>query len=600
MKKKGFARNKPSCQGVIDMKPLYVYQLLEDGTARSYDEAIAAACMQGLANRHAPLVYLVCQDDPKHRSGKPGYDDFGAPIERPRATPWFWLDTMRAPGRWLSDRQVQQLSSFRQLFDLTKDYVKGFVIWDPAVPATVNVATTIAGVEDLMVLSPDLYEAFGKATGLPVKKDLRGMFDGSVTGSRKVDAYRWAIDHYLKKGRCSTRLVGNFNDAWQSRENGWTTYALERDRFVAEKAFCFELSPWDYFQPEDEPDAPLGLEKKTLLEIFETVYTLAQGKNMTEFCGFFNIRKLKKGEPVGVITEWEQVYLMSPYNFYQNTVTNDVYNQTFHKWAPNEPLKQGRPTQKLPLENKVYICMQVCDMDSTTPLYDTMVALWHDPRRGELPLAWGLNPNLSEIFPDLFRYYYDTRTANDYFCADASAAGYFNPSQIAAENWDTVQAHCSHWYRHADMTISGMVLDGEHPSREVLARYAAFSPDGFASLVTNYHGGKQLCPAALQVFDNMPFSPMTIGACDWLGSSLKTAERITELYLSPMSANRPEFLYYRLCYRKPSEMYEIFYDLQRLNPHLQLEMVDPYTYFDLVRRQCEALSPLRSCIVKSQ
>ncbi len=572
------------------MKTLYLYSLREDGTSRSYDEALAAAAMQGLANRQGPRVYLVCADDEAHREGKPGYDCFGAAISRPRAAPWFWLDRMSEKGRWLEEYEKVPVADLDALYSVTKEYVRGIVLWDTAVPATVNAATTAAGVCDLIPMSEELYDSFGKKTGLPVVLDLRGKFDGRRTGCAKTDVYLWAIETFLEKGLCSGTLVGNFNDAWEERERGWTTYVLERDRFVAEKAFCFELSPWEHFSPADVRDEEKpGTEKELLLRIFRTVYGLNCGQKMTEFCGFFNERKLAEGQPIGVLSEWEQVWLMSPWNFYQNTVTNDVYNQTVHRWAPSGSLKQGRPKEKKKLENKAYICMQVCDMDSTTPLYDTMIGLWHDPRRGELPLAWGLNPNLSGVFPDLFAYFYETRTDGDYFCADAAAAGYFNPVAVPEKNWPTVVRHCKYWYDRTDMTISGMVLDADHPSKKVLQNFAKFSPDGFASLVTNYHGGKNL-RLDLQVFNGMPLTYMTVGVCDWLGSAEKTAAALTDCYFRRMNPRKPEFLYYRLCYRKPGEMYDLFYELQRQNPELTLEMVDPYTYFDLIRQEAEAIA----------
>lgn len=570
------------------MEKMYLYKLYEDRTARTYDETLAVACMQGLANRDGAKIYVVCEDDDNHRLGRPSSVGraCGAPIDRPRAAPWFWLDKMSEKGRWLEGVQQITLGSLDELFEVTKEYIKGIVIWDTAVPATVNVATTVAGVENLLALSEDLYETFGKKTGLPVIRDLRGMFDGHISGSVKIDAYKWAVENYLKKGLCSNKIVGSMNDSWRIRDEGRTTFVLERDRYICEKAFCFDLSPWDYFASADEPDQPIGIEKNMMLEIFETVYKLSEGKNMTEFCGFVNFSKLHCGQPDGVISEWEQVYIMTPYNFYQNTVANDVYNQSFHKWAPFAPLKQGRPKTRKKLENKVYFCMQVCDMDSATPVYDTMIALWHDPRRGELPLAWGINPNFCEVFPDLMKYFYDTRSENDYIVADSSGAGYFNATRVPSENWPTVVAHNKRWYDHADVTISGMVLDGDHATKEVLTNFAKFSPDGFCSLVSGFRGGKNL-RLDRQVFDGMPVSYMAKGVCDWLETCEATAEALNRFYFHKMSPTRPEFLYYRLCYRNPSDMFDLYRELQRTNPNLDIELVDPYTYFDLVRQESE-------------
>ena len=87
------------------------------------------------------------------------------------------------------------------------------MIWDPTVPATVNVATTIAGVENAVVLSPELADSYLGTWKLPVLKDLRGQFTGTETGSKKNDAYRWAIREYLARGRCSAHRFCLFEDA---------------------------------------------------------------------------------------------------------------------------------------------------------------------------------------------------------------------------------------------------------------------------------------------------------------------------------------------------------------------------------------------------
>ena len=73
----------------------------------------------------------------------------------------------------------------------------------------------------------------------------------------------------------------------------------------------------------------------------------------------------------------------------------------------------------------------MADYDSATPLYEFLPNHWHNPNRGKLPLAWGINPNLLETYPDLIAYFYSTATPADTFTADASAAGYMNPNRIA-------------------------------------------------------------------------------------------------------------------------------------------------------------------------
>ena len=90
----------------------------------------------------------------------------------------------------------------------------------PAVPASANVATTIAGVEEGVVLSPELADRYLKQWQLLVLADLRGRFTGAETGSKKNDACRWAIREYLAKGRCSSHLLCLFEDSFSTRSPG--------------------------------------------------------------------------------------------------------------------------------------------------------------------------------------------------------------------------------------------------------------------------------------------------------------------------------------------------------------------------------------------
>src|SRR5439155_14462678 len=67
---------------------------------------------------------------------------------------------------------------------------KGLVVWDPALAVdTQNVATTIAGLRDLLPASPDLADRLSRPPySLPVKVDLRRLHLQS-----RADAYDWAL-----------------------------------------------------------------------------------------------------------------------------------------------------------------------------------------------------------------------------------------------------------------------------------------------------------------------------------------------------------------------------------------------------------------------
>lgn len=451
--------------------------------------------------------------------------------------------------------------------------------------AGLNVATTIAGVEDGVVLSPEYADKFMSKWGLKVIKDLRGMFDGSVTGSAKNDAYRWAIENYLSKGLCSAHFLSLFEDGYLTRDKGNISYVITRDWAVANRSFVFDLSPWGDELPLDDPDQILGTDLKTYKLILQENLKQTAGRQMAELSGFFSFQKYvdvpgHKSSHEPVPTEWETVYLITPYNCYQNTVASDCYNQSFHRHFPFSPLKQKRPAGKPKLENKVYVCFHMSDHDSTTPLYDFLPKFWRDENRGKIPLAWGLNPNLIETYPDIISYFYGTMKPNDYFVADASAAGYFNPNRVKKENLPLFVEHNRYFYEQTDMTISPMVLDWDEPSEDVKDAFAEFSPDGYATIIYDFHKdiGK---PPEQHVWKNMSVMNMN-NAANVFESGDKNAKDLLDS-IGEISAESPEFVYVRVAWASPAQILEFLEGMRKLRPDLDFVPVDPYAYFGLFR-----------------
>lgn len=118
------------------------------------------ATLQGLVNREKPRLYLI--------------EDAGGEGK------FTWLRTLDVPYEMLLPWQAMEKY---------KDGVKGLVVYDPAVPDTINVATTLAGLYDLVVASPQLVARLEEEPyGLPVLWDLRGRFES------KLEAYRWQLE----------------------------------------------------------------------------------------------------------------------------------------------------------------------------------------------------------------------------------------------------------------------------------------------------------------------------------------------------------------------------------------------------------------------
>ncbi len=547
-----------------DPNTIFTYTLPTIGNI--YDEAMAAACLQGIINRDAPVVYVL-EGSGKHR-------------------PQYWLDIMSTDGRWLSGHPKVKISCIEAFYALAKDKINGAVIWDPDVSASMNVATTIAGVEDLVVFSPEYADANLKAWGLQISKDLRGMFTGAQTGSAKNDAYRWAIDEYLSKGYCSDHLLCLYEDPFLTRAGGDIGYVVTRDWAIKNRSFVYDLSPWGDEVPLDDPGQPVGTDLETYKIMLDEVLKQTAGNMTTEVAGFFSFMKYSNvpGHPSShdpVPTEWETVYLISPYNCYQNTVASSCYNQTFHSQAVVGDLKQHRPADTLEIENgKTYICILMADYDSATPLYDFLVDYWPDPQRGEIPLLWGINPNLVETYPDLISYYYETHTENDYFGADASAAGYMNPNRVKEEYLPLFIDHNKKFYEKLDMTISPMVLDWDKPTDAVKDAFTQFSPDGYATIVMDLHGTGGTSPEP-HVWKDMPVTNLlnVVGQI----SDINAAAEAMSNAIPTQFPGTTSFYMFRIVWSWPNQVIDALNTLKSNRTDLDIKVVNPYNYFKLFK-----------------
>ncbi len=191
---------------------LYVFDLeaylgsLGASTKVQYDYLKFATALQGLANRDKPQIYFMFKN-----TGGQDMDQY-------------WFDKLSEPGEYLADFNSVTETDFWALVNRFKSLTNGLVLWDENVPATANVASTIAGVEGLLPVRYDtaansLYNELMDNQGYAasdVKKNLVGMFTGTgtipdsstpSTGSTKNDAYIWAKEQYLDTGKTNPSLM---------------------------------------------------------------------------------------------------------------------------------------------------------------------------------------------------------------------------------------------------------------------------------------------------------------------------------------------------------------------------------------------------------
>lgn len=550
--------------------------------AAKYDTALALACLQGIVNRESKSKVYV------NAGGGNGK----------------WLKTMQEEGRWLENVTFEKLSGFDELLEVFKSYVKAIIIWDTNVAATVNVATTAAGVEDGLAMSGDMYDKYkAKLPGVKVI-DLRDMFTGENTGSAKNDAYVWAIENYLEKDLCSTDLLCHYMDSWNAngpagrRDGGDDAYVSVRDWAVYNRSFVIDLSPWNDEAPFDDPQQKVGTDYATFTRVLEYLMEKTKDDEPYEMSGFFDFAKYSRsGVNTGskhetVPAEWEYVWVISAYNGYHNTCIEWSWNESFHsQYKIAQQLENNRPEEMLDLEEKTtYLCFFMADYDSTYPLYRFLQDHWADPRRGELPLAWGINPNLLDTYPDIIEYYYKTATPNDYFTSDASAAGYFNPSRVPDETWDIMLEHNLKYFEMADMTIAPMILDQDRLDEQSLEMFEQFAPDGLATIIIDQHGkGGSQAPAGMYYdtpTDRLDNSFNSTSVETGVASLENIVRYGYDRKLGDTKSGSSLSLI-RVVWKSPSYICEVVEAYKAAHPNENVVVVDIYNYFNLLAQDLD-------------
>jgi len=604
-----------AASGIAEQQPaLYVYDAARYPTAhlgnpeevrKAWDECHFLFSLQGVVNRHRPRLF-VRYVNLNVRGKTINLDDY-------------WLEKLRQPGEMLADYRLEPVESIEELVRLFRLLFRGVVCYDPNVPATSNVASTIAGVEDLPCLRYDpspgsLYDRLvNRGPRLRVivwlcQRDGSSLFTGRdvipgtsipSTGSAKCDAYIWAKEEYLDTGKCNpTKLAYYIDSYWLRNPAAGGSIAnntlSNHDYFISQRGFFFDLSPWDDEAPIDSPNQPPDADQKTLQAILLSAWKATGGKKMVHIGGFvpwaWKYTRHAGGKHDDVPTEWRFAQIASAYNAYLDAdaldksalVNASVYQhmKLDDRYAQRKPtlhdlMAKGLIDQRGKVAPKRYVCFYVGDYDSAAWLYQMMPTVWDDPARGTIPLGWAFNPNLADRMPLAMVCTRKTKSANDFFVAGDSGAGYVNPGMLQSprefsrlpDGIDIWQKHCQRYYLQWDITVTGFVIDGYAPalSAENLRAYSTFSPDGIAA---------QKVPD-VGMHDNMPIKRMDL---DVLPDDAKqAAARI----LSFVKGEPPQFLYFRSILQTPTWHKTVFAELSSARDDFFL--LDPYSFFLLLR-----------------
>lgn len=569
----------------------------------AWDHAHTLATLQGIVNRKSPRLYFFF------------IENAGVNIDR------YWWDKYRKPGKWLANADTVNYTDIIELVTAFKPDIRGAVVYDPKVPATSNVASSVAGADQLIAVRYDLSEGslysrlILNGPKVPVKRwllrpDGSSLFTGRGTvpdtkrtssGSAKNDAYLWFIEHYIKTGKCKTAYGAYYIDQqWMQKPTATRInhHTLSNhDFFVSRNAFFYDLSPWGDEAATDDKAQNKGTDLNTLKEFLLLAYQgNGNGNQFTYLGGFppwaFKYTQHAGGRHEDVETEWEYSRVISAYNAFKDAdaigfgaLANASFWQHYplkksypQQWVTHEELRQKGfldANGKLQLRGKKYYIFYVGDYDASSWLSQTTPDIWDSADRGKVPLMWSISPILAQRVPMAMEYRRTTASKNDYFAAADNGSGYLMPGMLQApraisglpDAVDQWAKHNAPYYRQWGMSITGFVIDGQAPAmnQRGLDAYAKFSPNGIVPQkvpLTSLHGNMPVLRAGEDVNQDNPAEAAKIIA----GQIHKR--------------NLP-FSWFRNILKVPSWHVKVVEELKKLDP--DAELLDAPTFFELYR-----------------
>jgi GxGYxYP putative glycoside hydrolase C-terminal domain/GxGYxYP third domain/GxGYxYP_N second domain/GxGYxYP_N 1st domain len=419
-----FPRNSPPAQS------LHVL----DVSKEEQGVKLAMSALQGIVNRSQPRIYLLRRVDADR----------------------FWLEAMRTYGDTGPEKVVE---SPRAMLELYRSEIKGAVVYDPDFPASINIATMVAGVRDLVTCTAELADDWD----LPIVEDLRDRW------STNADAYRWA-----------------YQTLWPEQDHTvlccLAPHAADymmRDYLISHRIFTFWITgKADASSPGARPNAEKML--------FEALF--AKMDDNMPVLGFWHAQV---GKDIIGMGEYHGVKWAGEFGKF-TVVCDWAANLSVHSGVQVDAsrFRQSRPAPKELDSKTVYLCLTGIESgDCPSYWLHRQRTLWQDPKRGRVPMNWSVAPATIDLMPGVLRWYYDRATPNDFFLCSISGVGYVYPFEgYGARTIDpgaTFAAYIDLTRRHMarlDLTITGIY---SHPFSDyqfgaddaVLNRYVEGIPE---------------------------------------------------------------------------------------------------------------------------
>jgi hypothetical protein len=353
--------------------------------ACSPDEQLVFAALEGIVNRGAnpaqpPRIYLT---------GLTNGQDFVTDLTAEQ-----WLhDAVPLPKQPVMPYDL--LTQFA-------DQVHGLVIWDPQLPVdTQDIATTMAGLNDWLPVSPALADDLSARFGFTVAFDLR-----TLHLTMRAQAYDWALAHLPLERITHLAWVGD-------TRNGRAGHSL-RDWIVARRGFAFEG------EPKDDNEIV-----RRVLGAFPPGMQVFGYPFFDD--AFYRSTGLADDEGFGVGEISQAGKELIP--------TTDASNLTVHSsFAPITQHPTWDDAPEVPAPDTTYVAFLITDGDNLGyNLQALRTRHWDNPTRREtksVPVGISISPRLAQYAPLVYNFYLHGQGSrpDQVFVNGPSGAGYIYPT----------------------------------------------------------------------------------------------------------------------------------------------------------------------------
>jgi len=376
--------------------------------------ALTLVGMQGLINRGNPSIYLDWSIE-----GPYGNESHA------------WLPVLHENVN-LIELDLDGLSAIRFLYRRYSQYLKGAVIYDPAIADSVNLATMYAGLENRLILSPEQLDLPGihKFSDVVDLRQLAQEQGWDSSAESKYRLYEWIYENLWPN--LDHRIIGIISPGAPSSLCIPADSYLPPGLAARDYIISLQLSAL-WLSPSEEPES--GLLRKFLTDAPHPIPLL----------GFYNCEEGNTVALAAQLGDWVPV------------ITNGnapVSSGSLSLFSSIQPMVQRNQSVINPdhilatLKASHIATIYTSDGDSLQVLLDQGFGNfpWKDVHGYHI--GWGINPVLAELAPLVWNYYMGMAGETS-FLTGVSGAGYTHP---AAMNDEQLRSYLAYTARYLDDT----------------------------------------------------------------------------------------------------------------------------------------------------